>query len=103
MKKIIFLIIALFALNSCGSLKDTGKILRNEKITNTDEFLIKKQEPLILPPDYNEIPTPGSLSKKNQSDNSKIKKILKSPQEKSINNKSQSSSVEDRIINRIRK
>ena len=77
--------------------------MRNEKITNTDEFLIKKQEPLILPPDYNEIPTPGSLSKKNQSDNSKIKKILKSPQEKSINNKSKSSSVEDRIINRIRK
>ena len=33
---------------------------RNEKIKNTDEFLIKKKEPLTQPPDFDKIPEPGS-------------------------------------------
>ena len=61
MKKIYFLFFTLI-LYSCTSLEDAGKVLRNEKIKTTDEFLIKKKEPLVLPPDYNEIPKPGSLS-----------------------------------------
>ena len=43
MKKINILIIALFLLNSCGGLKKAGKVLRNEKITTTDEFLVEKK------------------------------------------------------------
>ena len=50
MKKKNLLIILLLFFNSCGSLEETGKILRNEKITNTDEFFVKKKEPLVLPP-----------------------------------------------------
>lgn len=101
MKKINLLIILLLFFNSCTSLKETGKILRNEKITNTDEFFIKKKEPLVLPPDYKEIPTPGSLSKKKDENNS-IKKILKLKKNENVNS-NKSSSVEDSVINRIRK
>ena len=39
---------------------DASKVLRNEKIKTTDEFLVKKREPLVLPPDYRTIPEPGS-------------------------------------------
>ena len=68
---------------SCGGMKDAGKILRNEKIKTTDEFLVKQKDPLILPPDYSEIPKPGSLSKKKVTDEEKIRKILKAPNENS--------------------
>ena len=44
--------------------KEAGKVLRNEKIKTTDEFLVKKKEPLVLPPDYEKIPEPGSAKKK---------------------------------------
>ena len=85
MKKKNLLIILLLFFNSCGSLEETGKILRNEKITNTDEFFVKKKEPLVLPPD-----------------NNSIKKILKSKRNENVNS-NKSSSVEDSVINRIRK
>ena len=63
MKKfIILLIFILFA--GCGTFKDVGKVLRNEKTTTTYEFLVKKKEPLVLPPNYNELPEPDSLKNK---------------------------------------
>ena len=53
MKKIIFLsFLVLLSSCFCSNLNEAGKILRNEKIIPTDEFLVKKKEPLILPPDY---------------------------------------------------
>ena len=61
MKNISLLLITSLILFSCNS--NIGKILRNEKISSTDEFLVKKKEPLILPPDYTKIPEPGSLNK----------------------------------------
>ncbi len=99
MKKINYLFL-IFFIFSCSSLEDAGKVLRNEKINTTDEFLIKKQEPLVLPPDYNEIPKPGSLSEKKSKN--RIKKILKSNDKKTINNNN-ASSLEDSIINKIKK
>ena len=73
------LLIVLVLLVSCGGLKEAGQVLRNEKIKTTDEFLVKKKEPLVLPPDYNKIPEPGSLSKNKETESEKIKKILKYP------------------------
>ena len=88
---------------SCAGFQDAAKVLRNEKINSTDEFLVKKKEPLVLPPDYSKIPEPGSLSQKKEDENEdRIKKILKAPN-KSDSNKSNSSSVEETIIDRIRK
>ena len=53
MKKIYPLLTVLILLTSCTSLSDAGKVLRNEKIKTTDEFLVKKRKPLVLPTDYN--------------------------------------------------
>ena len=57
-----------FMLLSCGG--EVGKIMRNEKIVSTDEFLIKKKGPLSQPPDFNTLPQPGSQINK-QDKNSK--------------------------------
>ena len=69
MNKIILLIISAALLISCSGFKDAGKVLRNEKITTTDEFLIKKRDPLVLPPDFREIPKPKSQSNQTQNKN----------------------------------
>ena len=102
MKNLNLLLIVFFLLISCGSLKDAGKILRNEKVKTTDEFLVKKRNPLVLPPNFETIPEPGSRSNTEERNESKLKKILKAPQveNKTINN---SSSIEETILNRIRK
>ena len=101
MKKInitkLYLILGLF-LYSCG---DVGKTLRNEKVTNTDEFLVKKRQPLALPTDYQNLPKPGSKSLDKENERNEINKILKVPKNKA--NKKGSSNVEQSIIRQIRK
>ena len=101
MKKLKFLIFILF-LNACTSVEDAAKVLRNEKIQNTDEFLVEKRKPLVLPPDFSEIPEPGSItSNNNKKKEINIKEILNVDEEKTQS--SNSSSVEDSILKNIRK
>ena len=96
----IFILFTFTLLISCGG--NVGKILRNEKIKSTDEFLVKKKDPLILPPDFDKLPEPGSLSQTKIKEENKLKKILKNPQNGSIKKKG-SSSTEESILKRITK
>ena len=99
-KSIFYIILTLF-LYSCSSLSDVGKTLRNEKIRTTDEFLVKKREPLSLPPDYKKLPEPRQDKTAKQESKDKISEILKITKNQSTNKKS--SSVEQSIINEISK
>ena len=100
MKLFILFFSFLILLASCSSIKDAGKILRNEKIKTTDEFLVKKRNPLVLPPNYEEIPEPGTIAEKKQTQEERIKKILKTPE---IEKTTDTSSIEESILNRIKK
>ena len=101
MKKINNILIILFFLTSCGGFKEAGKVLRNEKVNSTDEFLVKKRDPLILPPNYEELPTPNSKIKNSKENKNPLKKILNSTNEET-SSKNSSSSTEKTILNRIR-
>ena len=102
MKNIVFSIIAFIVLVSCSNLQEAGKVLRNEKTKTTDEFLVKKKEPLIMPPDLDKIPEPESLKNKKENEEEKIKKILKVP-ETSVKKNNSNSSTEELIIDKINK
>lgn len=102
MKNSNILLITFFLLISCASLDDAGKVLRNEKIKTTDEFLVEKRDPLVFPPDFDKIPEPGTKEKIQTSEEERIKKILKANEQKNVSN-SNPSSVEDSILNKIRK
>ena len=101
MNKLKHLVLFLFLLQACGGLSDAKKVLKNEKISNTDEFLVKKKEPLVLPPNFDEIPKPGSKSQTNTSGKSGIEKILKAPKTDDLSKKS-SSSIEDIILDKLK-
>jgi|MDTC01.1.fsa_nt_gb hypothetical protein len=94
------LLLFCFLLSSCGSLSETASILRNEKVSNSDEFLIKKRNPLAVPPDYETIPEPEMSSVKKNNKTS-FEKILRPSDEVQKNKKS--SSVEESILIEIRK
>ena len=102
MKNLAFILSIIILLTSCGGISDAGKVLRNEKIKTTDEFLVKKRNPLVLPPNYEEIPEPGTELRKKETDEETLKKILKGPKNDNLK-QNKSSSVEDSILNRIRK
>ena len=80
-KILIFLNLIIF-LTSCSTVKE-GFI--NQKKNNSDEFLVKKKSPLVMPPDYNKLPVPknekNEKNVKNLEDNN-IKKLIKSSNKK---------------------
>ena len=78
-KKIIQVIILSLLLYSCGTgIKDA--LQGKKRSENSDEFLVQKKNPLILPPNYDELPVPSSGLEKqeiiNQEDSMDVKKIL---------------------------
>ena len=57
-KKIIYILFLVFFTVSCNTLDSVKRGVTGEKRSSTDEFLIKKKDPLILPPDFENLPTP---------------------------------------------
>ena len=98
MKKNWILLLLLIFFYSCA---DVGKILRNEKIRSTDEFLVKKKGPLVFPPNYEVVPSPDSINNKDEEQKNKIQKILNTPK-KNKKILSNSSTVEKSILEKIR-
>ena len=100
-KKKILLLISLIILTSCSGAKDalTGK----KRSDNSDEFLIKKKNPLILPPDYEKMPVPVGEETEilNDQGNSKIKELVIDTQANTENNNLENSNLEKSILERI--
>ena len=67
------------------------------KSKSADEFLIKKKDPLILPPDYENLPSPDNTIVENDEISSFEKKL-----EDAIETETSSSgSIEDSILKKI--
>ena len=96
----LYLMISFFFIVSCSS-NDWSSIKRGvtgEKSKDTDEFLVKKKDPLILPPDFENLPTPEDDLKEIDEASIFEKKIEESIDE----SVSGSSSVEQSILRKIR-
>ena len=64
MQKILnkIIIIIFFLITACASSwDDVKKGLGGEKRTSTDEFLVRKKEPLVMPPKWKNLPEPGGI------------------------------------------
>ena len=72
MKNFFYLLAIFFTLAACQSAKDA---LTLKKKSSSDEFLVEKKSPLVLPPKYGELPLPKEEiigEKKNESNDIKI-------------------------------
>ena len=66
MQKILnkIIIIIFLLITACAeSFEDIKKGLGGEKRTSTDEFLVRKKEPLVMPPKWKNLPEPGEVIK----------------------------------------
>ena len=98
-KKNIYIIILALLVTSCADTFDSVKRgLTGAKGDAADEFLVKKKDPLILPPDFENLPTPNE--KINIKDEvSDFEKNLEISDE---TNSSTLSPVENSILKKIR-
>ena len=73
--KTIFLLISiLLTVLSCTSIKECLSSNKN----STDEFLVEKKAPLVMPPEFNELPVPSNNSIENNQEEDVKKKIINS-------------------------
>ena len=100
---ISFFLILLF-LSSCGTVAEG---LGGSKKKGSDEFLVQKKSPLVLPPSFGELPEPGKETDKNiilkNDKNLSIESIImqgSSTDKVKITNKT-SGSIEKSIIEKI--
>ena len=95
--KIIIFFLIFVGVSGCGNFRDavTGQTKKT-----TDEFLIKKKDPLILPPDYDTLPIPKT--KKKREANSSLESAI-SNENNSKSDSEVSSSLENMILRELRK
>ena len=92
-----------FLVTSCAdSWSNVKRGLTGAKQTSTDEFLVQKKDPLILPPDFDSLPSPSDTEEAIK-EMSSFEKTFKQESETEITASSSGSSSEDSIMKQIRK
>ena len=92
----------IFLLVSCGTAKDT---FVNQKKNNTDEFLVEKKSPLVMPPDYNELPIPKEKIEQTDINENEFKTLItqKNQDTKSDSNEDVNKNFEELLLDKIKK
>ena len=102
MHKNFFLVISLLLLCSCQGVKDA---LSGKKYESSDEFLVIKKNPLILPPNFYDLPTPKDISDTTQIENieNEIDDLLSSIKDnEEVLESSSSSDTENFVLEKIK-
>ena len=97
----IFIILTCFLINSCSAAKKAF----DPNANNGDEFLVEKKSPLVMPPNYNELPSPDLAEEKNNEEKTEIEMLITNSKE-NIDKESTlqlSTSFEEFIIDKISK
>ena len=102
-KKNIFLILlVMLATVSCQTIKNAVTGVKQE---TSDEFLVQKKHPLVLPPDFTELPVPfeESIKVTEVQIEDDIEKLLGIENNiKDTDNTSDSSSIENFVLKKIK-
>jgi len=97
-KKIIYILLLIFFTSSCAdTFSNVKRGITGEKANSTDEFFIRKKDPLILPPDFENLPAPDETVSTTE-EISNFEKTLGSTTEET---NSSASSVENSILRKI--
>ena len=109
MQKILnkIIIIIFFLITACASSwEDVKKGLGGAKRTSTDEFLVRKKEPLVMPPKWKNLPEPGGVMKSDDEveEATDIEELIKlgKNKESSTNYEQGNGSLEESILKKIK-
>ena len=109
MQKILnkIIIIIFFLITACAeSFENIKKGLGGAKRTSTDEFLVRKKEPLVMPPKWKNLPEPGGVMKSDVGveEATDIEELLKlgKNEESSTDHEQGGRSLEESILEKIK-
>ena len=100
LKKFIILNFILL-LASCSTMKSA---FENQKKNNTDEFLVEKKSPLVMPPEFNDLPIPKEIEILKDINENEFKSLItQDNQEIKSNKKDINKSFEELLLDKIKK
>tara|TARA_B100000676_G_scaffold310168_1_gene375872 strand:- start:1593 stop:1910 length:318 start_codon:yes stop_codon:yes gene_type:complete len=98
-----FLILTLYILvSSCGTVKEA---FTNQKKNSSDEFLVEKKSPLVMPPDYNDLPVPNTQNNVDENSNN-IESLITNNEKgdaKYNNSDGKDQNLEETLLKKIKK
>ena len=97
MKNILFICI-FFILLSCSTVKEG---FQNNKKNNSDEFLVEKKSPLVMPPDFEKLPTPSTNNDNEEFVQNSLKELIQDKNDTSANSNA-SKNFEKSLIDKIK-
>ena len=100
--KILLILNLILFFGSCGTVK---KAFSNQKKNSSDEFLIEKKSPLVMPPDYNDLPSPDTTESNLEENASEIENLLANDENSDSQNKNSDNSdknFEESLIDKIK-
>ncbi len=99
MNKYFLIIFLPLFLISCGA-ADGFKL---KKKSSADEFLVEKKSPLVLPPDYGKLPTPGDNQSYNDDSNEdSFENIISKKKKSNKKEVTNSTSIEKSVLDKIK-
>ena len=96
------IILSSLILNSCGTLKEG---FSSQKKKSIDEFLVEKKSPLVMPPDFDQLPLPQELNQVSENIEEKdIKSLITENNEVKEDNQdlNQNTNFENSILEKIK-
>ena len=104
-RKIVYLSSILFLITACADTWTSVKRgLTGQKQNSTDEFLVEKKDPLVLPPNFEDLPMPAdSEIEEEGTEVSSFEKTLSTTIDDEGEEDSSTSTTEESILNKIRK
>jgi hypothetical protein len=99
MKNFFIYILFLSLLTACQSAKEGFSL---KKKNNSDEFLVEKKNPLVMPPEYSVLPVPEDFQ--SQSSNARedeFEKIINNSKSKKTKKNIKKTNIEQSVLEKI--
>jgi len=87
-------------ISGCGVVKEGFK---SPKQKTSDEFLVEKKSPLVMPPNFNELPVPKSNNQKIKKNEETIESLISNSESQTEKNtKNTDQNLEKTILDKIK-
>ena len=99
MKQFLIFFFILSTLFGCESAREVFKL---KKKNNSDEFLIEKKNPLIMPPEYGDLPVPEDFeAQRSNVGKDEFEKVITKSKNKTSKKSIKKSNIEQSVLEKI--
>ncbi len=99
MKKFFIYLLIFGYVSACQSAREGFTLKKKD---NSDEFLVEKKNPLVMPPEYSDLPVPEDFEKQPNNDNEDdFEKIISTSKTKNTKSKIEKTNIEQSVLDKI--